>query len=85
MVNGRMNKHNFKGYEGPVCACCNPQQPEKVTKAYSRGIADERQRIINWIEANRSCLELSDDVKMYRDHFDSEFLLEFIRKKSNGN
>jgi hypothetical protein len=57
--------------------------------AYDAGVADgiakERQRIIDWIEEHRSCLELADDVTMYRDHFDSESLIEFIKEKTNGS
>lgn len=42
------------------------------------GIDEERQRIIEWIEANRSGVELEDNVFMYRDHFRSEDLIKVI-------
>jgi hypothetical protein len=42
------------------------------------GIDEERQRIIEWIEANRSGIELEDGVFMYRDHFRSEDLIKVI-------
>ncbi|CAB4128514.1 hypothetical protein UFOVP223_124 [uncultured Caudovirales phage] len=43
------------------------------------GVAEERQRIIDWVEEHRTGLELVDGVVMYRDHFDSEFLISFIK------
>lgn len=56
--------------------------------AYDAGIADgeaaERQRIIDWINAHRTCIELGDDATIYRDHFDSESLLKFIEGNKNG-
>lgn len=42
------------------------------------GIDEERQRILEWIEENRTGMELADDVVMYRDHFRSEDLIRFI-------
>jgi hypothetical protein len=45
------------------------------------GIAEERQRIKDWIESNRRKLEFSDDVFMYRDSFNSEDLMDFIDGK----
>jgi len=42
------------------------------------GIDEERQRIIEWIEENRSGVEIEDGVFMYRDHFRSEDLILFI-------
>jgi hypothetical protein len=42
------------------------------------GIDEERQRIIEWIEENRSGVEIEDGVFMYRDHFRSEDLIRFI-------
>jgi hypothetical protein len=49
------------------------------------GIAEERKRILDWVEEHRSGLELTDDVIMYRDHFNSESLIDFINKKENQN
>jgi hypothetical protein len=42
------------------------------------GIDEERQRIIEWIEENRSGVEIEDGVFMYRDHFRSEDLIKVI-------
>ena len=42
------------------------------------GIDEERQRIIEWVEANRRKLELDDDVFIYRDSFNSEDLIRVI-------
>ena len=40
------NPRGFTGYEGP-CKCCEPKPTDKVTKAYNRGVAEERERILN--------------------------------------
>ena len=37
------NPHGFSSYEGP-CTCCQPKPTDKVTKAYARGVQDERER-----------------------------------------
>ena len=37
------------------------------------------ERIVAWIEENRSALELGPDEYIYRDHFNSEVLLDFIK------
>ena len=42
------------------------------------GVAEERDRIVKWIEENRSAIELEDGVFMYRDHFRSEDIIAFI-------
>ena len=42
------------------------------------GVAEERERIVKWIEENRSAIELEDGVFMYRDHFRSEDIIAFI-------
>lgn len=42
------------------------------------GIAEERRRILDWVEEHRSKFELADGACIYRDHFDSESLVEFI-------
>ena len=46
------------------------------------GAAEERKRILDWIEENRSGVEIDDGVFMYRDHFRSEDLIAFIQKKN---
>jgi hypothetical protein len=43
------NPHGFTGYDGP-CKCCEPKPTEKVTKAYNRGVTEERERIIKLLE-----------------------------------
>jgi hypothetical protein len=43
------------------------------------GVAEERQRILNWIEEHRSKFELGEGAYMYRDHFDSELLVSVIK------
>lgn len=48
------------------------------------GIAEERDRILRWIEEHRNKLELVDGTAIYRDHFDSESLVEFIEKEKHG-
>lgn len=50
---------------------------------YFEGVLKERARIINWIEENRSALELFDDEYIYRDHFNSQSLLAFIKGETD--
>jgi hypothetical protein len=47
------------------------------------GREDERKRIIKWIEDNRTGLELTEGVVMYRDHFRSEDIIAFIKGEDN--
>jgi hypothetical protein len=49
------------------------------------GVAEERQRIRNWVESNRRAFEIDDGVFFYRDSFDSEDLLNFIDGKKREN
>jgi hypothetical protein len=44
------------------------------------GVAEERDRIVKWIEENRSAIELENGVFMYRDHFRSEDIIAFIQE-----
>ena len=46
---------------------------------YVDGMLEERNRIIAWIEENRSALEIGEDEYIYRDHFNSQSLLAFIK------
>lgn len=46
---------------------------------YVDGAWEERARILKWIEENRSALELEPGVYIYRDHFNSESLIAFIK------
>jgi hypothetical protein len=39
----------------------------------------ERERIIKWIQDNRTGMELEEGFVMYRDHFRSEDIIAFIR------
>lgn len=55
---------------------------------HTMGIADERERIIKWIDAHRRGLEVDAGIVLYRDSFDSESLLDFINsgeKHNDGN
>ena len=49
------------------------------------GIAQERQRIRDWVEGNRRAFEIEDGVFFYRDSFNSEDLLNFIDGKKREN
>jgi hypothetical protein len=50
-----MNDRNFSGYDGP-CVCCPSPTPEKVTKAYTRGVSEENARIIALLKAEEKRL-----------------------------
>jgi hypothetical protein len=56
---------------------------DALTLSRYEGIMEERTRILMWIEENRSALELTDDVTIYRDHFDSDRLIDFIKENWN--
>jgi len=43
------------------------------------GAAEERKRILDWLEKNRTGFEIDDGVFMYRDHFRSEDIIAFIK------
>lgn len=45
------------------------------------GATREGERIIEWIEKNRSAIEFEPGVVVYRDHFNSESLIAFIKSK----
>jgi hypothetical protein len=45
------------------------------------GVAEERERIRDWVEDNRRAFEIDDGVFFYRDSFNSEDLLNFIDGK----
>lgn len=47
--------------------------------SYSVGFEDANARIVKWIEDNRSALELEPGEYIYRDHFNSESLIAFIK------
>lgn len=46
---------------------------------YVDGMLEERGRILEWIEENRSALELEPGEYIYRDHFNSQSLIAFIK------
>lgn len=51
---------------------------------YVDGAREERDRILQWIEENRSAIELEPGEYIYRDHFNSESLIAFINGENNG-
>lgn len=42
--------------------------------------AEERQRIKDWVEKNRSAIEFEPGESHYRDHFKSEDLMKFLEE-----
>jgi hypothetical protein len=60
--------------------------PSTITDAYNKGIEEgikeERERILKWIEENRTGIEFDGGGVMYRDHFRSEDLITFINKET---
>lgn len=53
-------------------------QQMMINTAILDGVRQERERISNYIEENRTYIELDAGVGIYRDHFDSTSLLKFI-------
>ena len=47
--------------------------------AYEYGRSERELEIIKWVEENRSALELEPGNFLYRDHFNSESLIAFIK------
>ena len=45
----------------------------------NEGSLKERERIVAWIEENRSAIEIEPGEYIYRDHFNSQSLLAFIK------
>lgn len=41
--------------------------------------AAERERVVRWVEENRSAIELEPGHYIYRDHFNSESLIAFLK------
>lgn len=50
-----------------------------TTFGYELGAIDRAEEIIKWIEENRSAIELEPGNFLYRDHFNSQSLIAFIR------
>jgi hypothetical protein len=42
------------------------------------GELNERERILKWVEENRSAIEIEPGENIYRDHFNSQSLIAFI-------
>lgn len=59
--------------------------PESLYKLQSdtweQGAEAERERILKWIEENRSGIEFEPGEVHYRDHFNSESLIAFIKEE----
>lgn len=50
------------------------------------GIDEACKKIIDWIESNRTGMDFTEDFTLYRDHFQSEDLIVFIKSlQSNEN
>ena len=45
----------------------------------NEGSLKERERIVAWIEENRSAIEIEPGEYIYRDHFNSQSLIAFIK------
>ena len=65
--------------ERKYCKPCDYYYSEMFTCPICYGEERERERIIKWIEENRSALELGPGEYLYRDHFNSESLIAFIK------
>jgi hypothetical protein len=46
---------------------------------YADGVWEERARILKWIEEHRSAIEFEPGEVIYRDHFNSQSLIAFIK------
>jgi hypothetical protein len=59
----------------------NPMsKPASMTDiAFDTGVIAESERIIKWIEENRSAIEIEPGEYLYRDHFNSQSLIAFIK------
>lgn len=51
---------------------------------FEAGEAAERERIIKWVKDNRREFEIEDGVFFYRDSFQSEDLIAFIKGERNA-
>ena len=47
-------------------------------KSYSEGRTDLAKDIRDWVEANRTYIEVEAGIGVYRDHFTSNDLIAFI-------
>lgn len=51
---------------------------EPRIKSYNEGQQDARKEILDWIEENRTFIELEAGIGITRDHFTSNDLIAFI-------
>jgi hypothetical protein len=54
----------------------NMEDPEF---AYEFGRTERELEILQWVEQNRSAIELEPGEVIYRDHFNSQSLIAFIK------
>jgi hypothetical protein len=47
--------------------------------AYEFGRTERELEILQWVEQNRSAIELEPGEVIYRDHFNSQSLIAFIK------
>ena len=57
----------------------NVYESSDFVQGMKRGSYTESARILAWIEENRSALELEPGEYIYRDHFNSQSLIAFIK------
>ncbi len=69
----------FNGGSWQAWVIEDPEQFAKLKKVVLQETANERARILQWIEENRSAIELEPGEYIYRDHFNSESLIAFIK------
>ena len=50
-----------------------------INALVNEGSLKERERIVAWIEENRSAIEIEPGEYIYRDHFNSQSLIAFIK------
>jgi hypothetical protein len=55
-----------------------------TTAGESAGVMKERKRILDWVKANRSYIEIDAGIGITRDHFDSKDLEAFIERGLDG-
>jgi hypothetical protein len=55
-----------------------------TTFGYELGVIDREQEILAWIEENRSAIEIEPGENIYRDHFNSQSLIDFIKGKKSS-
>jgi hypothetical protein len=61
----------------------NEENGRAFVLGFEAGEAAERERIIKWVKDNRREFEIEDGVFFYRDSFQSEDLIAFIKGESD--